>query len=311
MQWAKYKQGFTIVELLIVVVVIAILAAITIVSYNGVQNRAKTSAAQSAASQAGKKLSTVAVTNADTYPTEANFTAATGLKNSGDATYQYTPTTDLKGYCLTTTKNNLSYYTTHQNPTPLAGACSGHGVNGVAPIVNLIPNPSFEVSTSGWSVSSNITTNYSTTGGLYGSRYHSGSRTGTAAIGFYSGQFNVTGGETYTASMAARYTAGRQIALRIVWTDDVGANPSTTASAVTGTGSWQTVSYTVTAPANAVTGRFDIILNTTSAAVGDTLSIDGVMVTKGTQVYTYADGDSAGWVWTGTPGLSTSNGPPL
>lgn len=36
-------NGFTIVELLIVVVVIAILAAITIVSYNGISDRAKTS----------------------------------------------------------------------------------------------------------------------------------------------------------------------------------------------------------------------------------------------------------------------------
>lgn len=40
MQWAKKQKGFTIVELLIVVVVIAILAAITIVSYNGIQTRA-------------------------------------------------------------------------------------------------------------------------------------------------------------------------------------------------------------------------------------------------------------------------------
>lgn len=40
--WAKTnKTGFTIVELLIVIVVIAILAAITIVAYNGIQNRAK------------------------------------------------------------------------------------------------------------------------------------------------------------------------------------------------------------------------------------------------------------------------------
>lgn len=37
------NQGFTIVELLIVVVVIAILAAITIVSYNGIQSRAQQS----------------------------------------------------------------------------------------------------------------------------------------------------------------------------------------------------------------------------------------------------------------------------
>jgi len=40
--WAKNEIGFTIVELLIVIVVIGILAAITIVSYNGIQDRART-----------------------------------------------------------------------------------------------------------------------------------------------------------------------------------------------------------------------------------------------------------------------------
>lgn len=44
--WAKHKQssGFTIVELLIVIVVIGILAAITIVSFNGVTTKAKVTA---------------------------------------------------------------------------------------------------------------------------------------------------------------------------------------------------------------------------------------------------------------------------
>lgn len=41
--WAKHsrQKGFTIVELLIVIVVIAILAAITVVAYNGIQSRTK------------------------------------------------------------------------------------------------------------------------------------------------------------------------------------------------------------------------------------------------------------------------------
>lgn len=43
MQWAdkKRRSGFTIVELLIVIVVIAILAAVTIVAYNGITSRTK------------------------------------------------------------------------------------------------------------------------------------------------------------------------------------------------------------------------------------------------------------------------------
>jgi len=40
--WAENKRrGFTIVELLIVIVVIATLAAITIVAYSGIQQRAR------------------------------------------------------------------------------------------------------------------------------------------------------------------------------------------------------------------------------------------------------------------------------
>lgn len=61
--WAKNKQGFTIVELLIVIVVIAILAAITIVSYTGIQRQAQISGVQSGLSNFGKKMELYKVEN--------------------------------------------------------------------------------------------------------------------------------------------------------------------------------------------------------------------------------------------------------
>lgn len=56
MQWEKQKNGFTIVELLIVIVVIAILAAITVVAYNGIQERAWNSRAVANANTMQKVL---------------------------------------------------------------------------------------------------------------------------------------------------------------------------------------------------------------------------------------------------------------
>ncbi len=50
------RYGFTIVELIVVIAVIAILAAITIVAYNGIQQRARTSAQASELSQVHRKI---------------------------------------------------------------------------------------------------------------------------------------------------------------------------------------------------------------------------------------------------------------
>ena len=67
MRVGKNKNGFTIVELLIVIVVIAILAAITLVTYNGIQTNASNSALKSAASQS-LKLLTSYVSAENAYP---------------------------------------------------------------------------------------------------------------------------------------------------------------------------------------------------------------------------------------------------
>ena len=75
------NQGFTIVELLIVVVVIAILAAITIVSYNGITNRANASASAATAGTWQKKL--------ELYNSETSSYPTTKANLSGDAAKSY------------------------------------------------------------------------------------------------------------------------------------------------------------------------------------------------------------------------------
>lgn len=61
------KNGFTIVELLIVIVVIAILAAITIVAFNGIQAKAHDAAVRSDLSALAKKLQIYKIDNGN-YP---------------------------------------------------------------------------------------------------------------------------------------------------------------------------------------------------------------------------------------------------
>ena len=75
-QLQKSQKGFTIVELLIVVVVIAILAAITIVAYNGIQTRANNSAAESSVNTMVKKLSAY-YSLSGTYPTATTTVMST------------------------------------------------------------------------------------------------------------------------------------------------------------------------------------------------------------------------------------------
>ena len=128
---SKYFSGFTIVELLVVIVVIGILAAITIVSYTGITQRAVISSLQSDLSNASQQLKIFQVDNGS-YPTTTNCAIPDSstnkcIKASNDNSYtdlQIDNTSASQSFCLTLTNTNgISYRVTDDN-SPKIGNCS-------------------------------------------------------------------------------------------------------------------------------------------------------------------------------------------
>ncbi|NTW62162.1 prepilin-type N-terminal cleavage/methylation domain-containing protein [Candidatus Saccharibacteria bacterium] len=154
----RKDQGFTIVELLVVIVVIGILAAITIVSYTGVSNQAKTAKAQQNASSAatiadlynnskGYYPDTLALFNA--YSADAKWpsgvSAIAGLPGANAATFTGTdPLTSTNGdtrityacfiTCTNSTGGRITYFdyqagnSTQSAKTLFVGAASSTAV---------------------------------------------------------------------------------------------------------------------------------------------------------------------------------------
>lgn len=74
----SFSRGFTVVELLIVVVVISILATIMLVSYGNIQDRANNASSESTASTLSRKIQNYA-TAKGAYPTTTNGVITTDL----------------------------------------------------------------------------------------------------------------------------------------------------------------------------------------------------------------------------------------
>lgn len=114
-------NGFTIVELLIVIVVIAILAAIVIVSYNGIIDRARETSVQADTEQNAKAMAAYQITNG----TYAVNCSDAGVKVSSGNTLSCNASSDGQHFCVGVSRDTTSYYATDANLTPKEGGCSG------------------------------------------------------------------------------------------------------------------------------------------------------------------------------------------
>jgi prepilin-type N-terminal cleavage/methylation domain-containing protein len=123
----RLSDGFTIVELLIVIVIIAILATIIIIAYNGIQQRATVASLQSDLTNASTQLKLFQVDNTS-YPLTIDCTQPDSLTNKclkigSGSTYQYIANNTIpQTFCLAETKNNQSYNIS-QNGLVLASVC--------------------------------------------------------------------------------------------------------------------------------------------------------------------------------------------
>ncbi len=319
-QWRKQtpkpQVAFTIVELLIVIVVIAILATLTIVAYNSIQNGAKSSSLQSDLSQAAKQLDIYKYTNNETYPADQTAAIAAGVKASGGNTLTYTAYNTSqganKGYCLQATINGLSYYTT-------AGGSMKSGV--CETITNYVIDPDAASSTGNFSSVGGSSA--SSTNTISSDNSHNGAtsykRVATsngqfAAIAYIpSGQFTVNVGDRVEWSLwvystkaggLQPYMEGIRVSDSTYWGQGGGAATSIPAN------TWTKVTGSATANTQSRVTRIGAY--NLAVLIGDIMWSDEYIATiTPNSLPLFADGSSPNWSWNGTPNNSTSTGPAL
>lgn len=231
----KSDAGFTIVELLIVIVVIGILAAITIVAYVNFQGRAVSARLQTDAENSAKQIAIDQVTNGQYPATVSMANNGKGLPKSPGTTYQYTVnnTTTPQTFCLSITdlSSPTGYYVNSTNNSPTVGLCPGDVQNPPSGTLPVITSPPAGNQGFSWYLD------------LYGTVLQIGSSgSGTPAptmqwqvmtknttTGSWS---NISGAGATTANLTwdfgSLYAAGDYALFRVIYTNSAGSTTSPT-----------------------------------------------------------------------------------
>ena len=223
MPFKKTSSGFTIVELLIVIVIIGILAALIVAVYNGIQQRAAVATLQTDLRNAAKVLEEARIDNNDQYPLSFPGT----YKTSAKVTLNLAETGDSSTFCINGSYEGLTEQWKYDKTTDglQSGSCSGQiisgsDVGGGGTKINYVANPNF---TSGWALYKQAGTASTSTRSGTGSD-PAGNRpvlviqnnASTPTWAYISGSMNatlLTAGKTYVTSYWGRRTGGVSVAM--------------------------------------------------------------------------------------------------
>lgn len=284
----KTKSGFTIVELLIVIVVIGILAAITIVAYNGIQQRARASATSAALNQTAKKLA-IAMNDGTltAYPASQAAFDALGIAST-DVSYQYRTTST--GYCITATSGSVSYNISEKT-APAEGSCIGHTSGGNPLATNLVTNPSFETNAAGWGgyVGGTAVRVTGGDGAVAGSASLEATATTANQSGVLYTQSGLAGSTIYTFSVYVTPISGDFTNLGLRIADSAGTRASGNFSPVFSPGG-QTLRKTISWTSSATPGATNVYVwrNGVAASLA-TFRIDAAMLEAGSTATGYSE----------------------
>ena len=106
----KKHKGFTVVELLIVIVIIGILAAISIVSYNGVSQKAREAAAKQNSSQIERQIMIYATQNGEPVSISGTMIGYLDKPGTTNLATPITGATDITTYMVYETKRTSDDY---------------------------------------------------------------------------------------------------------------------------------------------------------------------------------------------------------
>jgi len=186
-QKLQYLHGFTLVELMIVTVVLAILAGVSVVGYGAWRQSIAQKEVQTDLQTAAVSMASSRNFN-DEYPTSI----PPSFKSSPNVQLTYT-TGSATGYCIegiSTTNSNIKYYISSNGKVPIAGTCAG---------ISLV-DESGSGTTTGPSCNSGDVLSGTTCTHTYAATYESG--------GYSCPSGGTISGTTCTVSTAASYSSG-------------------------------------------------------------------------------------------------------